>query len=172
PGLWAGAGLNSSGLAVCWTSADLGDKALGARVGVPSYVLLAHLLYQKDLEAALREARRGRHAGWFTFVLGDGEGNLVNVEGSPKGLAVGRGKGGLVRVGFGTRQMSGTPPGREVKLHPRCAKMYDLLGGSAGKNGLRSLQSYFEDPRCAISVGKATIDMMVFDTTTRTAHLS
>src|SRR5688572_31563133 len=51
PGLWVGAGLNSAGLALCWTSANLGDKSLGARVGIPSYVLLAHLLYQDSLSA-------------------------------------------------------------------------------------------------------------------------
>jgi hypothetical protein len=172
PGLWAGAGLNSNGVAVCWTSADLGKKAQGARVGVPSYVLLAHLLYQKDLESAVREAKRDKHAGWFTFVLADGEGNLVNIEGSPRGVAVERAKGRLVRIGFGTRQMSGTPEGQAVKLHPRCEKMYDLLRGAAGKTGLRTLQGFFEDPKCGISVGKQTIDLMVFDTTARTAYLS
>src|SRR5687767_10765427 len=86
PGLWTGAGLNSAGLALCWTSADLGNKALGARVGIPAYVLLTHLLYQPDLASAIKEAQRDKHAGWFTFVLADGEGNLVNIEGSPKGV--------------------------------------------------------------------------------------
>ncbi len=172
PGLWVGAGLNSRGMALTWTSADLGNKALGARVGVPSYVLLTHLLYQQDLEGAVREAQRDKHAGWFTFVLADADGNLVNIEGSPTGVAVERVKGSLVRVGFGTRAMSGTPAGQAVKLHPRCQKMYDLLQGAAGKNSRRTLQSFFEDPKCAISGGKQTIDMMVFDTSTKTAYLS
>lgn len=172
PGLWTGAGVNSAGVALTWTSANLGNKAVGARVGVPSYVLLTHLLYQKDLESALREAKRDRHAGWFTFVLGDGDGNLINLEGSPNGLAVESAKGRLVRIGFGSREMTKTPPGTEVKLHARCEKMYDLLRASAGKTTLRTMQNAFEDPNCGISVGKGTIDMMVFDTTAKTAYLS
>src|SRR5262249_6601911 len=146
PGLWVGAGLNSSGLALCWTSAALGNKALGARVGVPSYVLLTHLLYQNDLDGVVREAMRNRHAGWFTFVLADGNGNLVNIEGSPHGVVVERAQGRLARVGFGTREIQETPPEQAVKLHPRCARMYDLLSGVAGTNGLRSLQGFFQDP--------------------------
>jgi hypothetical protein len=172
PGLPTGAGVNSAGIALTWTSANLGDKAVGARVGVPSYVLLTHLLYQKDLEGVIREAKRDKHAGWFTFVVGDGDGNLINIEGSPKGIAVEPAKGRLVRIGFGSREMTGTPAGKEVKLHARCEKMYDLLRGSAGKTTLRTMQGFFEDPKCGISVGKGTIDMMVFDTTAKTAHLS
>src|SRR5262245_10187219 len=49
PGLWVGSGLNSAGLALCWTSAALGEKGQGARVGIPAYVLLTHLLYQESL---------------------------------------------------------------------------------------------------------------------------
>lgn len=172
PGLWVGAGLNSSGLALCWTSANLGDKALGVRVGIPSYVLLTHLLYQESLENVVREAKRDQHAGWFTFVLADGKGNLVNIEGSPRGIVIERTNGRLVRVGFGTRGMTGTPAGTHVKLHPRCQKMYELLEGAAGTTDLRRLQGFFEDPTCGISAGKSTIDMMVFDTTERVAYLS
>jgi isopenicillin-N N-acyltransferase-like protein len=172
PGLWVGAGLNSAGLALCWTSAGLDDKTHTARVGIPSYVLLAHLLYQDSLEQAVAEARRATHAGWFTFVLADGKGNLVNIEGSPTGLVVERHKGRLVRVLFGSREMTGTPPGRPVALHPRCRKAYDLLAADAGKIGRGSLQALFQDPRCGISVGRDTLDMMVFDATDRTALVS
>ena len=52
-----------------------------------AYVLLAHLLYQPTLDAAIEAAKRGRHAGWFTFVMADGSGRLLNVEGSPEGVA-------------------------------------------------------------------------------------
>src|SRR5688572_4231140 len=38
PGLWAGAGLNAAGVALCWTSAGSGR---GPRVGIPSYLLIA-----------------------------------------------------------------------------------------------------------------------------------
>lgn len=172
PGMPCGAGLNSAGLALCWTSADLGTKALGARVGIPSYVLLTHFLYQQDLAAVVKEAKRDKHAGWFTFVMADGDGNLLNIEGSPKGVELQQGKGQLCRVGFGTHGMTGTASGQKVKLHPRCQKMCDLLNGSAGKINLARLQDYFQEPMYQISVGKSTIDMMVYNTTTRTAYLS
>jgi hypothetical protein len=172
PGLWCGAGLNSAGVALTWTSADLGKKEQMARVGIPSYVLLTHLLYQDSLEAAVKEARRARNAGWFTFVLGDGKGNLVNIEGSPQGVVVERHQGRLARVLFGSREMTKTPPGKEVKVHERCRKMYDLLEKSSGKIDRARMQDFFQDPKCAISVGKSTLDMMVFDCTTRTAFVS
>ena len=172
PGLWVGAGLNSAGLALCWTSADLGNKALGARVGIPAYVLLAHLMYQESLEAVEQEARRAKNAGWFTFVMADGEGRLCNIEGSPQALAVERSKGRLARVSFGTRQMTGTAEGAQVPLHPRCVQMNKLLAGSAGKTDLAAIQHFFEDAGCGICAGRSTIDMMVYNATRREAWLS
>src|SRR5262245_55885550 len=87
PGLCVGAGLNTAGLALCWTWADKrGIK--GPRVGIPSYVLIAQILYQDTLKGALKEARRATHAGWFTFVLGDSKGNLANIEGTPEKLVI------------------------------------------------------------------------------------
>ena len=50
--------------------------------------------------------------------------------------------------------------------------MYDLLRGAAGKNDLATLRGFFQEPRHGIAAGKGTIDMMVFDTTARIAHLS
>lgn len=172
PGLPVGAGVNSNGIALCWTSADLGTKGLGVRVGLPSYVLLTHLLYQKDLDAVEAAAKRDKHAGWFTFVMADGAGNLLNVEGSPKGVVAERGKGHMARVSYGSRAMTNTPDGQPVKLQARCAKMYDLLRGSAGKTDLATLQGFFADPKCEIAVGKSTIDMMAFDCTEKVAYLS
>ena len=171
PGLWAGAGLNSAGLALCWTSAGNAD-APGPRVGVPSYVLLTHLLYQGSLKEVATEARRAAHAGWFTFVLADGKGNLLNVEGSPKELAVEEHQGSLCRVGFGSRAMTRTAEGAKVKYHARCQKMYDLLGASKGKTDRETLQHYFADPKCGICAGKSTLDLMVYDTTAGEAYLS
>jgi hypothetical protein len=69
-----GAGMNAEGIALCWTSADLGNKGQTPRVGIPSYLLIAHLLAQKDMDGVVREARKNKHAGWFTFVLADGHG--------------------------------------------------------------------------------------------------
>jgi hypothetical protein len=172
PGLWTGAGLNSAGIALTWTSADLGKQSLGVRVGVPSYAMLTHMLYQESLDAAIEQAKRNKHAGWFTFVLGDAKGNLVNIEGSPEGIVIEPAKGRLLRVGYGSRKMSRTPADRAVALHPRCQKMDELLTSAAGKVDVPAMQRFFADPKCEISVGKPTIDMMVFDTTHRVAYLS
>ena len=172
PGLWVGAGLNSAGLALCWTSAALGDgKQTGPRVGIPSYLLLTHLLYQESLPDAIAEAKRAKQAGWFTFVMADGKGNLANIEGSPDKLAVETHTGRLARISYGSRQMTGTPAGQEVKLHPRCQKMCDHMAVRKGKVDGAWLRECFADEKYAICVG-STIDMMVYDTTTRHAWLS
>jgi hypothetical protein len=173
PGMPMGAGLNAEGIALCWTSAALGEKGQSSpRVGIPSYALIAHLLAQKDMASVIREAKKDKHAGWFTFVLADGEGNLVNIEGSPKGIVVEQTSGRLARVLYGSQEMTGTKPGQKVPLHARCQKMYDLLDSTKGENDLARLQDYFAEPKHGINVGKATIDMMVFDTTARAAYLS
>ena len=172
PGLWVGAGLNANGLALCWTSADLGRSGQMARVGLPSYVLLAHLLYQENLDAVREAAHRNTHAGWFTFVMADGNGRLMNIEGSPEGIEVEEVTGRLIRIGFGSRRMSRTPADQLVKRHPRCLTMDNLLNEASGQIDLATLQRSFGEPNCGISVGTNTIDMMVFDSTHRTAHLS
>jgi hypothetical protein len=134
--------------------------------------LLTHLLYQETLKDAIAEAKRATQAGWFTFVMGDGRGNLVNIEGSPLGLVVEEHKGRLARVLYGSRKMTGTEPDATVKLHPRCQKMYDLLAAAKGKTDRASLQRTFADKECGIQVGASTLDLMVYDTTAREAHLS
>src|SRR5262249_35029707 len=92
PGLWVGAGLSAAGVALVWTSAGSGSPG----VGIPSYVLLTQMLYQDSLTAALAEAKRAKPAGYFTFVLGDGDGRLANVEGAPGKVVVEGGRGPLV----------------------------------------------------------------------------
>jgi hypothetical protein len=172
PGMPMGAGLNSSGIALCWTSAALGDKDQSPCVGIPSYMLIAHLLAQRDLESVVREAKKNKHAGWFTFVMADGRGNLLNIEGSPGKIAIERANQRMSRVGYGTREMTGTEPDKTVPVHARCTLMLEHLQSSAGRNALAGLQKYFAAPEFRISEGKATIDMMVFDTTARVAYLS
>jgi hypothetical protein len=172
PGMPMGAGMNSAGIALCWTSAALGRPSQSPRVGVPSYALIAHLLAQADLEQVIREAEKNKQAGWFTFVLAYGEGNLVNIEGSPEGVAVERGRGRMVRIDYGTRRMSGAPAGEPIPRHERCVRMDELLAAAAGRNDLAQLQAYFAQPEYAINVGRHTIDMMVFDATARRAYLS
>jgi hypothetical protein len=172
PGMPMGAGVNSEGIALCWTSASLGNGGKQPRVGIPSYVLIAHLLAQPDMDSVIREAKKNKHAGWFTFVMADGAGNLVNIEGSPEKVVVERAKDRLVRVDYGSAEMRGGQRGDVTSLHPRCQLTYDLLGESRTKNDLQQLQTYLADPDRKINVGKGTIDMMVFDTTARAAYLS
>ncbi len=172
PGMPMGAGMNAEGIALCWTSADLGTKGKSPRVGIPSYMLIAHLLAQKDLDSVIREARKNKHAGWFTFVVADGNGRLVNIEGSPERVVVEQADDRLARVLYGSREMTGVKPQDPVVFEGRCQTMYDLLRESQGKNDLSRLQDYLADPKYKINMGKGTIDMMVFDTTARTAYLS
>jgi hypothetical protein len=167
-----GAGMNAEGIALCWTSAGFENKGQTPRVGIPSYMLIAHLLAQKDMNSVIREARKNLHAGWFTFVMADRDGRLVNIEGSPERVAIEEAEGRLSRVLYGSRAMTGAKPDEPAPLHARCQKMYDLLGQTQGKNDLARLQDYFADPAHGINVGAGTIDMMVFDTTARKAYLS
>lgn len=86
PGLWTGAGINDRGLSLCWHSG--GGDGKEPRVGIPAYALIAQILYQETLEAALEEVRRATHAGWFVFLVGDAKGGLATVRGTPKKLEI------------------------------------------------------------------------------------
>ena len=66
--------------------------------------------------------------------------------------------------------MTGTPQGTAVKLSARCEKFCEYVGANSGPVDARRVQELFEDPNGGISVGKATIDMMVFNTTDRDAR--
>jgi hypothetical protein len=134
--------------------------------------LLTHLLYQDSLEAVASEAKRLPQAGWFTFVFADGKGNLLNIEGSPQELVVEPAKGRLTRVGYGSRAMTGTAADKPAPQHKRCRKVCELFDGAAGQVDRAFLQAAFAEPKHEISVGKSTIDLMVFDTTAREAHVS
>jgi hypothetical protein len=59
-----------------------------------------------------------------------------------------------------------------VKRYGRWAKMAEQFRATSGKTDMARLKSVFADPKCGISVGTPTIDMMVFDTKNRVAHLS
>jgi hypothetical protein len=174
PGLWVGAGMNSEGLAFCWTSTPSLDIP-GPRVGIPSYVLIAQMLYQKNLKDAIEEVRRAKHAGWFTIVLADCDGKLANIEGSPKGLAVEYHEGHLARVYYGSRKMTGTPDGKPVSYHERCQLMYSMLEKAKGKLNAASLQGLLSDKKiCSCHATQEprevrTLDAMLFNTTKREA---
>jgi isopenicillin-N N-acyltransferase-like protein len=171
PGLWIGAGVNSAGIALAWTS--IGDvKTPKLSTGVPSYLLIAHLLYQSSLEAVEEEARRAGQAGWFTFVMADSGGRLLNIEGSPEKIAVERERGSLVRVYYGTREMTRTPPGKPVPRHPQCQRMMDLVNGSKGRITLPVLQGFYGDHQSTICKHFGTLDAMVFNASRREAHVT
>ena len=171
PGLWVGAGLNSAGIALGWTSVA-GIKSPHLVPGVPTYALLTHLLYQPTLEAVADEARRAARAGWFTFVLANGTGKLLNLEGSPEKLAIEHAQGSLVRVYYGTREMTGTPPGKPVPRHPQCQRMVELVQGAAGKIDRQTLQAFYGDHQSTICKHFGTLDVMVFATTQREAYVT
>ena len=174
PGMPMGAGLNSAGIALCWTSANLQDHQTIPGVGSPSYVLIAHPVCQKDLDSVIRAANQNKHAGWFTFVVADGDGNLVNIEGSPAasgGASEPRGACELRNEdtrprGLRREQLSSSIPARRRKTP------VSRWGAPAGMMNWQRLQQYFTHPEYEICAGKATIDMMVFDTTARVADLS
>jgi isopenicillin-N N-acyltransferase-like protein len=178
PGLPFGAGMNSHGIAFCWTSAALKLKNQSPRVGLPSYVLIAHLLNQKDVDSLVREAKRDKQAGWFTFVFNDSQGNIVNIEGSPAGVVVEQSSGRMVRAEYGTTnkraEMTAALP--SWKPPPRCAALDKLLESSAGRNGRATLQEYLQDPKHGISFAgrpkNQSIDVILFDTTAKRAYVT
>jgi hypothetical protein len=164
--------MNTAGVALVWTWGDrMGIK--GPRVGIPSYVLIAQMLYQDTLAGAIREAERARHAGWFNFVLGDKKGQLATVEGTPEKLVVQQPRGHTARASFACREILG-----EAKLHPQCQRMFDLLAESKGKLDRATLQGFFGDHKSTICKhpdskgGGFTVDSMLFDCTTLEAHVS
>ena len=157
PGILASVGMNSAGIALCATAARDSGKP---DVGVPYYVLSAHMLYQDTLQGALEEARRAKQVGWSAIVMGDANGRLVNVEvTSSHGLVVETHEGHLARHQYGSRKMASTH-------NARTRHMYDLLGRSRGKLGQTALQEILSDAKVAGSPQ----DLMLFNTTTREAH--
>jgi hypothetical protein len=166
PGLWVSVGLNSAGLALGATSVlnPLKPGLRGPRVGIPYYVWAAHVLSQESLEAALRESRRARHAGWWTAVLADDKGELANVEVRLGEVVVERGRGHIARHQFGSRKMTGTPGGRPVRLLgkvPEVAKALTAAQGKVDDDFLKKLMG---------RVGGAH-DLLVFNATRRVAHV-
>lgn len=189
PGLWAGAGLNDRGVSLCWTWGDgLGIKS--PRVGIPAYVLIAQMLYQETLDDAIEEVRRAKHAGWFAFVLADGEGNIAAVDGTPEKLAIQRLKGHTARASYACREVLGGKENEPLGMHPQCGRMFDLLGTGKGKLDRAALQATFTDhhqwqqgekrgaickhPRLDENGNPKgfTVDSMLFDCTNKVAYIS
>ena len=174
PGLWVGAGVNSSGLGLAWTSAGLGNK-LGARVGIPTYVLIAQMLYQRSLADALDEAKRARQAGWFAFLLADGEGHFAQVEGSPDRQAVAQGTGHLAVHQYQTRELTGTPEGQPIVRNKETQQLYKLLAAGKGRLDREAIQKILGDHECPICMHHTswggTVDTFIFNTTKHEASV-
>lgn len=175
PGLWVGAGVNSSGLGLAWTSAGLGGGKPGARVGIPAYVLIAQMLYQRSLDDALEEAKRARQAGWFAFLLADGEGHFAQVEGSPDRQGIVRATGHRVTHNYQTRELVGTPEGQPIVRNKQTEHLYKLLDAEKGKldrDGLRRILGDHVFPTCLHHTSwGGTVDTFLFNTTRREAHV-
>ena len=176
PGLWISAGLNSAGIALVWTSAAL--QVPGPRVGIPAYALIAQMLYQSTLKDAVEEARRAKRAGWFSFVLADGNGQLASVEGSPDDIEVVFDRGSMARVYYASARMNRTPPGQPVPRHAQCQRMCDLLAESKGRLDAAMVRGFFGDHQTPICKhltakrGGGSLDVMVFNATRREAYVT
>ncbi len=174
PGLWVGAGVNSTGLAFGWTSAWDKDNIAGPRVGIPSYVLIAHLLYQESLDAVVEEAKRAEHAGWFTLVFADAKGRFVNLEVTPKERAVELHQGHIVRSLYGSRQLTRTPEGRPVQHLAKVQRGFELLSSAKGKLDRGKMQEFLGDRAICVPPNNSnfTVDTMLFNTTRREAYVT
>jgi hypothetical protein len=82
PGIWNAAGLNEHGLSLVWTSAGTAVR-VPARVGVPTYALIAGILACRDCREALALVRRTRHAGNFIALIADAAGEAWVIEAMP-----------------------------------------------------------------------------------------
>ncbi len=89
PGLWVSAGINECGLAIGWTSTGM-SPMVPPRPGVPTHVLLAELLREPDVSAALDRMQQMRHAGPFILLLADAAGHTAVIEASSHQLHIER----------------------------------------------------------------------------------
>jgi isopenicillin-N N-acyltransferase like protein len=186
PGQWIWCGMNSAGIGLCGTAAEVSKKDVpGPAIGIPWYVMAAQILYQDTLPAAVEEVRRARQAGWSTLVLANADGDLANVEYTPRKTVVETTRGHMARVDFGSRAMLGaTDP------QPRCLRAYELLAGSQGRIDRAALQRFYGDhtdfadakpqrpgpwvgrsPICQHLKGSGTLDVTLFNCTKREAYV-
>jgi hypothetical protein len=73
---------------------------------------------------------RGFQVEFAQPCLADARDRLASVESTPQRLVVETVRGHLARADFASREITGTPKGKPVKLHPQCGRMYELLAGS------------------------------------------
>src|SRR5262249_16128187 len=109
-----------------------------------------------------------KHAGFFTFVLGDADGTLANVEGSPQDLVIEMAGGRMTRVGYGSQKMTNTPEGKTPPQHARCEVIHRLFNTRKGQLDGAAMETAFAEK----IVGAACLDVMIFNTTKKEAILS
>jgi isopenicillin-N N-acyltransferase like protein len=83
PGMIAGAGLNSAGIAITWN----GVPRLAIRPGVPTYAIIAEILRQTTIGDALAAIFRADRAGCFNFMIAD-ETEIYSIEGTPDEVGI------------------------------------------------------------------------------------
>ncbi|HYF49130.1 MAG TPA: C45 family peptidase [Planctomycetota bacterium] len=85
PGLWSCAGINEWGMSLVWTSAAhyLRKKHTWAKVGVPTYALVAGVLACRTCKEAVELLRQTPNAGGFIFFIADATGEAGVVEAVP-----------------------------------------------------------------------------------------
>lgn len=87
PGLWTACGINECGLSLMWTGSGFFPK-IRPVVGIPTYLIIAELLQQRDVKGAVNYLRRVKNAGSFIFLLGDANGARAVIEGMPGEMAI------------------------------------------------------------------------------------
>jgi hypothetical protein len=74
----------------------------------------------------------------------------------------------MVRHNYGSRKMTGTPADKAAPLNGRCKRVKDILDGHRAPASQDALRDVFADKE----VGKAAIDVIIFNATKREAYLS
>lgn len=85
PGLWACAGINSSGLGLMWSAGGY-LPVIRPKVGVPTYILTFEIFLRNSVSAALNFLDNTPRAGSFIFTIAD-KSNLTIVEATPAKMA-------------------------------------------------------------------------------------
>jgi hypothetical protein len=118
----------------------------------------------KEFGAALNGQARGKVLA-YAAGCGTGIGKYAPVV--MEELAVERHEGHLARHQYGSRKMTRTPEGQEVRHNARTAHTHALLRRSRGKLDRAALQAILSDP----VVKGGPIDLMLFDATRKKAHV-
>jgi hypothetical protein len=75
-------GMNDHGLGVTWSGAGY-FPIMKPKIGVPAYVIIFELLFQKNINQAEKLLRSISNAGPFMVSIGDSTGNIIGAEALP-----------------------------------------------------------------------------------------